>query len=76
MTEVRVFCDRCGAHVTEGRVHLENRLGPSRLARPEVDLCPDCAAAFWAWLDSRPDGSPAPRPRPAPRPGRPTLQPA
>lgn len=64
MTTTVIHCDKCKREIAEGRSRLDVVAGPIAATRPTVDLCRECAAAFFgAWLES-------PNPTEAPTDGR------
>jgi hypothetical protein len=51
-TTLTIRCDRCGGVIPAGRTLLRAECGPFRETRPEIDLCPPCAAELVNWLGS------------------------
>ena len=60
MTTTVIHCDKCRSTIVEGRSRLDVVAGPTAATRPTVDLCRECAAAFFgAWLtESSPPEAP------------------
>jgi hypothetical protein len=53
MTEIRYFCDKCGATILEARTLLIVEMGAIIQRRGRIDLCQDCACDLEGWLAAR-----------------------